>query len=502
MRASTLPAGPIVAFFRPSICSRCAYRLIYAHRVTLRRNLTSSIRHNQTAPAIGRTYFFDNDRAVTDEESLSNVRKRGKVGARSARIPPGRHASKDEQSRTSSCHDGTSQPPLARRDSGERDDHSFVSHTLAPLPLDASSALSSLATSAPPMSWRRRSLAFLSLTKPRLASLIVLTTTASYSLYPVPPLLSASATQAPSLSTLTLAFLTTGTFATVASANTLNMLFEPTHDAKMSRTRNRPIVRGLVSRKGALIFAILTGVTGIGILWTGVNSTTAALGGFNIILYAFVYTPLKRLSVLNTWAGAVVGAIPPLMGWSAAGGHYLTTTPSLGSTSTIQAFKDEATDLLFTPNATGGWLLAALLFSWQFPHFNALSYPIRHEYANAGYRMAASFYPKLNARVALRYSVAMFPICAGLTYYGITDKGFLVTSTAANAWMLREALRFWRTGGGETPQAAKAARGLFWASVWHLPLVLTFAMAQKQGLWRGMWGRLMEEEHDEEMEEL
>ncbi|PSK50331.1 Protoheme IX farnesyltransferase, mitochondrial [Elsinoe australis] len=358
------------------------------------------------------------------------------------------------------------------------------------------------------MSLKRRALAYLSLSKPRLATLIVLTTTASYSLYPVPSLLSVSATQTPSLSTLTLAFLTTGTFATIASANALNMLFEPAHDAKMSRTRNRPLVRGLLSPRSALLFAILTGLAGTGILWVGVNPTTAVLGATNIGLYAFVYTPMKRLSVVNTWVGAVVGAIPPLMGWTAAGGHYLTTSSATAGDperSTLQSLVDEASALLFTPDATGGWLLAALLFAWQFPHFNALSHPIRHEYKNAGYKMMVSFYPKLNARVALRYSAVMFPICVGLTYAGITDKGFLVTSTVANGWMLREAWRFWKTGGGETPHAAKAARGLFWASVWHLPLVLIFAMAQKEGLWSGIWRGLVGEEEevwdDDEVEE-
>ncbi|KAF2224566.1 UbiA prenyltransferase family-domain-containing protein [Elsinoe ampelina] len=498
MRGFTLSARSIAASVQPSICLRCAYGIQRGSSKAAVRTITSSTRRNQiTAPAIGRTYFFANDRNSKSQELGSDTNRKDKISEVTERIQPSDTRHNVERSNPLTVPEAVSQPRLRRRDRLKREGQAGSDGALAPLPLDASSALSSLANSAPPMSLKRRALAFLSLTKPRLATLIVLTTTASYSLYPVPSLLSVSATQTPSLSTLTLTFLTTGTFATVASANALNMLFEPAHDAKMSRTRNRPIVRGLVSKRAALVFAILTAVAGTGILWIGVNPTTAVLGASNIVLYAFVYTPMKRLSILNTWAGAVVGAIPPLMGWTAAGGHYLTTPTTPGSTTTFQALKDEASALLFTPDATGGWLLAALLFAWQFPHFNALSYPIRHEYANAGYKMAVSFYPKLNARVALRYSMAMFPICAGLTYYGITDKGFLVTSTAANAWMLKEAWRFWRTGGGETPQAAKAARGLFWASVWHLPLVLVFAMAQKRGLWSGVWRSLVGEEEDE-----
>lgn len=323
----------------------------------------------------------------------------------------------------------------------------------------------------------------------------MLTTTASYSLYPVPSLLSASATHTPSLSTLTLLFLTTGTFSTIASANTLNMLFEPAHDAKMSRTRNRPLVRGLIKPRSAVLFAVATAIAGAGILYYGVNPTTAALGTGNIVLYAFIYTPMKRLSIINTWVGAVVGAIPPLMGWCAAGGQYATFSSS------SPTFGEEFSTLLFTPQATGGWLLASLLFAWQFPHFNALSHPIRTEYLNAGYRMMVSYYPRLNARVALRYSVVMFPICVGLSYYGVTDRGFVLTSSAVNAWMVREAWRFWRSGGGEGALAAKSARGLFWASVWHLPIVLVLALVHKKGLWEGVWnGVFGDGEVDEEGE--
>jgi heme o synthase len=111
---------------------------------------------------------------------------------------------------------------------------------------------------------------------------------ASYSLYPVPELLSPSATSTPSLSTLTLLFLTTGTALCAASANALNMLYEPKWDAMMSRTRNRPLVRGLISTRGAALFAILSGLTGIGALYYGVNPTVSFLGGLYILLYAGV----------------------------------------------------------------------------------------------------------------------------------------------------------------------------------------------------------------------
>ncbi|KAI5308191.1 Protoheme IX farnesyltransferase, mitochondrial, partial [Ascosphaera atra] len=253
---------------------------------------------------------------------------------------------------------------------------------------DASSRLSTFSSTLPQTSLKRRLAAYLALTKPHLSFLVVLTATTAYGLYPTPSVLELdpSSTQLPTLSTSTLTFLylSAGTFLASASANTLNMLFEPKYDACMSRTRNRPLVRGLMSKRAALLFAILTGVAGVTALDVGVNPTVAALGAFNLGLYAFVYTPLKRISVLNTWVGAIVGGIPPLMGWTAAAGQLAT----IGH--------EGWQDLLFGPGSAGGWLLAAILYAWQFPHFNSLSHNIKDEYKRAGYRMLAWSNPAMN----------------------------------------------------------------------------------------------------------
>ncbi|KAL8969238.1 MAG: hypothetical protein Q9183_002094 [Haloplaca sp. 2 TL-2023] len=340
------------------------------------------------------------------------------------------------------------------------------------IPPDASSRLSSLSTTLPQSSLRRQLSLYLSLSKPRLSFLIVLTTAAAYSLYPVPALLLPEVTASPSLSALTLVFLTSGTAFCSASANALNMLMEPQHDAKMSRTRNRPIVRGYVGKKGAALFAILAGTAGMGALYLGVNPTVAFLGGLNIFLYAGVYTPLKRISTLNTWVGAVVGGIPPLMGWAAAAGQ---TATGVG----------DWKELLLSEESIGGWLLASFLYAWQFPHFNALSWTIREEYKHAGYRMLAWVNPQMNGRVAFRYAMLSFPICGALWWFGITDQGFLITSSIVNTWIVREAWLFWRRNGYKG-----SARGLFWAGVWHLPVVMVLAMAHKKGLWEGVWQRI------------
>ena len=341
-----------------------------------------------------------------------------------------------------------------------------------PLPLDASSQLTTAATSLPRSARIRRNFAtYLSLAKPRLSFLILLTTTSAYSLYPIPDILSSHATtdiiqSTLSTSTLTLFYLTSGTFLSCASANTLNMLFEPQYDALMARTRNRPLVRNLIKPRSALIFAALTGSTGLALLHFGTNPTVAALSALNIFLYAGVYTPMKRLSWWNTWAGAIVGAIPPLMGWAAAAGQ----------TATVEHHSWQ--DLLLAENAVGGWLLAALLFAWQFPHFNSLSHGIREDYKRAGHKMLCWLNPARNGRVALRYSLLMFPICTGLWWAGYVNGGFLVLSSACNSWMTTEAFRFWRSRG-----AGGSARGLFWASVWQLPLVLIGALVCKVGFW-------------------
>jgi heme o synthase len=465
---------------RPNICVRCAQRLEKEVRASRRPYFTSrTLRQSAVVKEDGvpKSFFWANAFKGHTQDPLGQYGHSGRAASGTAA------ANVLEESDTGVVNQAvpqiapsTEEPPHRRRKRLKSIAAADVSADI-PLPPDASSTLSRSAAAAPAKSLKRTISTYLALSKPRLAFLIVLTTTASYSIYPVPALLSTTATDAPSLSTLTLLYLTSGTFLQIASANTLNMLFEPAHDAKMSRTRNRPLVRGLISKRAALLFALATGILGTTLLWYGVNPTTALLGGANLALYAFAYTPLKRIHPVNTWVGAVVGAVPPLMGWCAAASQYSTTDPS--TTSSVWA---EARELLFTEQAVGGWLLAALLFAWQFPHFFALSHGVRLEYAGAGYKMLTSSNTAMAARVSLRYSVAMFPICAGLSYWQVTDAAFVGTSSVVNAWMLREAVGFWRKQG-----ASGSARALFWASVWQLPIVLVLAMMQKKGLWERLW---------------
>ena len=354
------------------------------------------------------------------------------------------------------------------------------------LPPDASSILAGLAAAQPSNSFRRTCSSLLSLSKPRLTVLVVLTAMAPYALYPVPAFLTSTGIDAPSLSPLTLLFLTTGTFLCSASANALNMLYEPRTDAMMSRTKSRPLVRKLISTRTAVLFAVGCAVTGTAALYLGVNPTVAFLGAANIFIYAGLYTPLKRVSAINTWVGAIVGGIPPLMGWAAAAGESATADGTWR-------------ELLFAADGSsaGGWLLATLLFAWQFPHFMALSWGVREEYKAAGLRMLSWVNPARNARVALRYSLIMLPLCVGLCVVNVTEWSFAVTSLPVNLWMVREAVKFWKHEGHKG-----SAKGLFWASVWHLPVIMVLALLQKKGMWQRVWRSVVgaPEEDDDEWE--
>ncbi|BFZ58637.1 Protoheme IX farnesyltransferase, mitochondrial [Savitreella phatthalungensis] len=290
------------------------------------------------------------------------------------------------------------------------------------------------------------------LSKPRLTALVVLSTMASYAICPF-------AADAP---LTTLSFLTAGTVLCSSSANAFNMWLEPPFDSQMSRTRNRPLVRGAVHPDQAFAIGAAAGVAGTVTLFM-INPVCAGLGLANIVLYAGIYTPLKRVSILNTWAGAIVGAIPPLIGWFAASSH----DP-------------------FSLDNIGALYLAGLLYAWQFPHFNSLAWYIRGEYARAGYVMASVTNPGINSRVSLRYAIACAPISWALVHADICHPWFLIDSSIVNGYLILQALRFWQASRpfhGDESFRDRAARKLFFASLLHLPLLLILAMIHKRSFW-------------------
>jgi protoheme IX farnesyltransferase len=346
-------------------------------------------------------------------------------------------------------------------------------HVLRP-PFSAFKAL-------PALRPRRRLDVYRELAKSRLTALNVLAAMAGVALSPLPasvPILLSTAI---------------GTTLCSASANALNQVQEVPFDAQMARTRNRPLCRRAISPTHASVFAIAAGVAGPALLWVMVNPTTALLGAGNIALYAGAYTWMKRRSVANTWLGAVVGAVPPLMGWTACGGRLW---PSIDyPVHFFLPFSDLPLDLSLIDNPLGPLAFFTLLFSWQFPHFNSLSHIVRGSYAQAGYRMLSVFNTAKTSAVSLRHAVLLLPICSVLVpLSGLTTWAFALTSLPANLICVRAAWQWWRHGG------EKRARTVFQHSLWYLPLVMGLMMFHKQGMdwskWLGLESREGKEEAD------
>lgn len=313
---------------------------------------------------------------------------------------------------------------------------------------------------------RRLLKVYTQLAKSRLTVLVVLTAMAGVAVSPLP-------TTVPVLLSTAV-----GTVLCSASANTLNQIQEVPFDAQMARTRMRPLVRKAISPLHASGFAVATGTLGTGLLWTMVNPTTALLGVANIALYAGAYTWLKRTSVWNTWVGAVVGAIPPLMGWTACGGQLL-PSPSHHIELFLPSFVSSVPtlDLSLIDNPLAPFALFMLLFSWQFPHFNSLSYLVRSSYAQAGYHMLSVISPTKNSLVALRHAIILASVCTALVpISGLTTWTFALTSLIPNIMGVRAAWAFWRFGG------EKQARALWQHCLWYLPVILGLMMFHKQGM--------------------
>ncbi|XP_004870807.1 protoheme IX farnesyltransferase, mitochondrial isoform X1 [Heterocephalus glaber] len=275
------------------------------------------------------------------------------------------------------------------------------------------------------------------LSKLKLTALVVSTTSAGFALAPGPfdwP-----------------CFLLTslGTGLASCAANSINQFFEVPFDSNMNRTKNRPLVRGQISPLLAVSFAACCAVPGVVLLTWGVNPLTGALGLFNIFLYTCCYTPLKRMSIANTWVGAVVGAIPPVMGWTAA-------TGSLDA---------------------GGLLLGGILYSWQFPHFNALSWGLREDYSRGGYCMMSVTHPGLCRRVALRHCLALAGLCVAAPVLDVTTWAFPIISLPINLYISYLSFQFYKDAD------RKSSRKLFFCSLWHLPLLLLLMLTCKQ--WPG-----------------
>ncbi len=278
--------------------------------------------------------------------------------------------------------------------------------------------------------------ALLELSKARLSALVVLTAVVGYLLGAADP-----------LNWLRLAALVAGTTLSAFGANALNQCLEIERDRRMIRTRTRPLPAGDLSAMFAWRCAIVMAAAGPLLLAMGVNALTAGLSAACIAIYVLIYTPMKVHTTLNTLVGAVVGAIPPLMGWAAA-------TDGLGP---------------------GGLALAAILFVWQIPHFLALAWLYRDDYARGGYRMLPLLDPdgRRTARVILLYSLMLVPVSLALTLLSVTGAMYAVAALVLGCILLALAVRLYfdRCDGN--------ARRVFLASVIYLPLLLLAMSADR-----------------------
>ncbi|GAB1598293.1 protoheme IX farnesyltransferase, mitochondrial-like [Argonauta hians] len=275
---------------------------------------------------------------------------------------------------------------------------------------------------------------YMQLSKIRLTGLVVISSMAGYALAPA------------AFHPGTFLLCTLGTGLMSASANSINQFFEVPFDAQMNRTKNRVLVRGYLTPLHAMLFAATTGITGMTVLNLGVNSLTAYLGLMNIGLYTLVYTPMKRTSIANTWVGSLVGAIPPMMGWAACTGDL----------------------------SLGAWLLGAVMYAWQFPHFNALSWNLRPDYSRGGYCMASVMNPNLCRRVAFRYCAATTGLSILAPYADLTTWMFVIDSLPLNLYLTYLGWRFYKEGD------SKSSRDLFRFTLVHLPLLFTLMLLSKK----------------------
>ena len=245
-----------------------------------------------------------------------------------------------------------------------------------------------------------------------------------------------------------LAWTLLGTFLSAASAAALNQAIEVHHDARMRRTSNRPVAAGRVSVRWAVIAGFALGYAGCFTLAMRANLLACALSALTIVLYAAVYTPLKRVTTMNTVVGAVVGAIPPMIGWAAASGDL----------------------------QRGAWVLAALLFTWQLPHFFALAWLHREDYERGGFRMLPSMPggDRIAAQTGLLASLLLVPIGLMATLLGLAGFASAAICGLAGLGLSWFALAHLRRIDRPT------ARNLFLASLVYLPLVLA-ALAADRG---------------------
>lgn len=268
------------------------------------------------------------------------------------------------------------------------------------------------------------------LSKARIVLLVLVTTAAGFALAPG------------AVDLILLLNTLIGTALIAGGTNALNQYFERDLDRRMNRTRLRPLPDGRMSEAAAVRFAVTSAVAGAAWLSIAVNPLAAGLALITLITYLFAYTPLKTRTTLCTLVGAIPGAIPPLIGWAAAAGRL----------------------------DVGAWVLFALMFLWQLPHFLAIGWIYRDDYARAGFSILSVVDPTgaASGRQALLYGLALVPISLLPAFLGIAGPIYLGAGVLAGIALLMAIIEFARDRNRIT------ARRLFMTSNIYLIVVMTF----------------------------
>lgn len=238
-----------------------------------------------------------------------------------------------------------------------------------------------------------------------------------------------------------------GTALVASGAAALNQFLEREHDARMDRTQDRPLPSGRLQPDAVLLIGGACSMAGLVYLALAVNLVTSLLGAATLGSYLFIYTPLKRVTSLNTAIGAIPGALPPLMGWTAARGEI----------------------------SGGGWALFAILFFWQLPHFLAIAWIYREDYARAGFVMlpVVDQTGERTGRQAVSHTLGLLPISLAPFLFRLVGPVYLIGAFTLGIVFLYYAVQFSRE------LTVGRARRLFYASILYLPLLLGLMVLDK-----------------------
>ena len=284
---------------------------------------------------------------------------------------------------------------------------------------------------------------YIELTKPRITLLVLVTAYLGYYL----GLRSQGDPMVSVESWLILFYLILGTWATSAGAAVLNQVIERRHDAKMARTKNRPLVIGKISPMNALVFGMVLSLGGYVFLYYLINPLTAWISAATVFLYILIYTPSKRITTWNTIIGSIPGALPPVGGWVAATGSL----------------------------APPAWILFGILFCWQMPHFLAIAIIYAADYEKGGFKMLPTIYPesKRTSYVILFFTVALLITSLGLYILKVGGIVYAVGAALLGVAFFMVALKV------IIESNKKNARRLMLASIIYLPLLLIVILIER-----------------------